>query len=305
MDVIRFLQRSGVAVAVAALTGCSSGGSSSGEATGSLTLMLTDAPVHDVAELWVEFDGVTLRRAGGPPIHISFDDPIRENLLALTPDSAAVLLNGEEVPAGTYTQLALHVNAEHDGVYDSVAVLNGGGEVELFVPSGAQTGLKLIDHFTITANQDTSFMIDWDARMGLVIDPPGLSGYILRPTLRILDMTDYGTLNGTVTMGLIIGASCTNDLNLDTGNAVYIYDGFGAVPDDIGGAGDTPVATATVRQENNGDYTYETILSPGEYTVAFTCQAGDDHPEEDNDIEFAEPVNVEVVADETSTANFQ
>jgi hypothetical protein len=39
--------------------------------------------------------------------------------------------------------------------------------------------------------------------------------------------------------------------------------------------------------------------------VAFTCQAGDDHPDEDDDIEFVEPVNVEVGADETSTVNFQ
>lgn len=295
MEAMQILKRGGAVVAAAALAGCL--GSSDEGGNGSLTLLLTDAPVHDVAQLWVEFDGVTLHREGGPPIEILFESAIQVDLLTLTPDNAAELLKEEPIPAGSYTQIALHVNAQHDGVYDSYAVLNGGGQVELFVPSGAQTGLKVINSFTITANQETSFLIDWDARMGLVINPPGLPGYILRPTLRIIDLTEYGTLAGTVAMPLVLDASCSNDLNLDTGNAVYVYDSFDVgteSPGDMGGAGHTPVATATVSQQANGEYAFSTILSPGEYVVAFTCQASDDDPEEADDIALLGAAAVEI-----------
>jgi hypothetical protein len=306
MEGFKVVKSGGAAFALVALAACSSG-SGSGPGTGTLTVALTDAPVDGVAEIWIEFDGVTLRRSGGPPIEILFEEAVSIDLLTLTDGNSVLLLDGEELPAGTYQQLALHVNAQHDGVYDSYVVTYDEQQIELFIPSGAQTGLKLIDGFTITANQETSFLIDWDARMGLV-NPPGLPGYILRPTLRIIDMTEYGILTGTVAMPLVTHAACLNDLNLDTGNAVYIYDQFDTStdePDDIGGAGHTPVATAAVTQEPTGEYTYEVILSPGEYTVAFTCQAGADDPEEDDDIEFVAPTQVSVLDGEVSEVHFE
>ena len=130
--------------------------------------------------------------------------------------------------------------------------------------------------------------------MGLE-NPPGLSGYILRPAFRIIDMTEFGTLSGTVAMSLVTDNNCINDLNADTGNAVYIYEQFDATaedPDDIGGAGPTPVATAAVTQDQDGNYTYKVILSPGDYTVAFTCQAGNDDATTDDDITFVTPTDV-------------
>lgn len=305
MDGIKLLKHGGVGVAIACLSACSN--SDSDTQTGSLTVALRDQPVQDVAEVWVEFDGLTLRRSDGAPIDLPFDGPISVDLLTLTGDNTEILLDDVSVPAGFYEQLALHVNAEHDGEFDSYVVTNVGGQEEIFVPSGDETGLKLVDGVSITADRETSFLIDWDVRMGLA-DPPGLSGQILRPAFRVIDMTAFGTLSGTVAMSLIMDGSCTNDLSLDTGNAVYIYEQFDFTaddPDDVGGAaGPTPVATATVGQEDDGTYTYETILSPGDYTVAFTCQADDDDPETDETIAFVQETDVTIVDEGAEEVNF-
>ena len=125
------------------------------------------------------------------------------------------------------------------------------------------------------------------------------------------DMTAVGTLGGTVAMELVMAdpRTCTNSLNEDTGNVVYVFEGYDVEPDDIDGE-DDPVATINVRQNNAGEYTYEALLSPGDYSVAFTCQASDDDPEVnetmDTPIEFVLPAEPNVAIEDgiTTTIDF-
>ena len=281
---------------------CSSGG---GENTsdGRLTLGLIDAPTIDVAEVWIQFTGVTLKPSDGPAFDIEFDMPVDLNLLDLTADNAALLLDGHSVPAGTYNWIALKVNAEFDGTLDSYVMLQAGGTEEIRVPSGSQNGLRLVSGFTITSNQETHFIIDWDVRKGLV-RPVGQPGYFLRPALRILDMTEFATLTGLVDMATVTDPSCTNDLSLDTGNAVYIFAGAGVTPDDIDTVDPEPLATTAVTQDTNGDYRYKALLSPGEYTVAFTCQADDDNPDSEDALVFVSPTDVSLAANDEQQVDF-
>jgi hypothetical protein len=111
-------------------------------------------------------------------------------------------------------------------------------------------------------------------------------------------------LTGTVAMPLVTAAGCANDLNLDIGNSVYIYEGAGVVPDDFDEAAPEPVATTAVKQNQTGDYVYETLLSPGTYTVAFTCQAMSDMPDTSEDIVFVAPTNATIVDGQTLTVSF-
>lgn len=293
-----------------AACGGGSGGVSGGEPTGTLTISLIDAPVDDVTEVWVKFTGVTLQpQGGGSAIEIIFPGPITVDLLSLTEGNTETLLASEPVPAGAYNWIALHVNAEFDTIIDSYVITEIGGqeEVEIEIPGGAQTGLRFVSGLTITADQETSFLIDWDLRMGLV-NPPGQLGYFLRPGFRVIDMTAFGTLSGIVATDLVSPLNsddCSNDLVQDTGNAVYIYvqSNF-TTADDIGGTvGSTPIATARVTQQN-GDYTYEVILSPDDYTVAFTCQASLDLVNDDEDIAFVQPTDVTVAVGPAGTLNF-
>ena len=281
------------------IAGCGGGGGGAGSgatdpsgptepATGILNIALTDAPVDDVTVVNVQFTGVTLKPASGDENQIVFDAPKDFDLLTLTGGLTAELLSDTEVPVGRYNWVRLAVNAEFDNVSDSYAMKSTGEQIELRVPGGSQSGLKLVSGFTVTEDQSTHLVIDWDLRKALS-DPLGQPGYHLRPALRVTDMALFGTLSGTVAEALVTDASCTNDLVAQTGNAVYIYNDMTDMPGDIGDAVNDPFTTATVTQDGAGVYTYEIIfLSVGTYTAAFTCQANDDVSDmDDDDIAFS------------------
>jgi hypothetical protein len=288
--------------AAIAVAGCGGGNSGDGDnSTGTLSIMVTDAAVDNVSEVWVEFAGVTLKPQAGDAIVVDFDMPTRINLIELQNGRSEALLHNKQVPVGPYNWIRLAVNAEFDNVFDSYAMLDNGNQVELRVPSGSQTGLKLVSGFTVTANQSTNIMLDWDLRKALS-DPIGQPGMHLRPALRVTDMAVFGTLTGTVEASLVTDETCTNgDLN-DMGNAVYLYAGEVNEPLDIRGADTDPVVTATVSQNPDGIYEFGvTYLSVGSYTAAFTCQAGDDDPEADDEIVFSAVDTMVLITDGGTT----
>ncbi len=286
------------------LTACSGSGGDpiiGDPQSGRLSVSLMDAPVDDVAELWLRIHTIRVKSEGdGPPAEFVLDPALDVDLLTLDEDSAVLLLDEEPVAPGPYEWIELVVDAEFDGIYDSYVLTHTGGQHEVRVPSGS---VRLVSGFTVPANGHTRFLIDWDTRRGLV-NPPGLPGYLLRPAFRIMDLNAVGVLSGTVATDQVLDASCTNDLSLDLGNAVYVYDGFDVAPFDVDGTEPDPVAIINVKQNTDGDYVYSTLLTPGEYTVAFTCQASDDHPDEVDDIEFVAPTNVEIVADGEHEVDF-
>lgn len=297
-----------VIVMLSALLGaCSDSGGGSGD--GTLSVAITDAPVDGVTEVTVEFSGITVNPRNGPHLEFPFNEPKSIDLAALDRGNTAELLNNQSLPAGEYNWIRLDVNADCDDVYDSFVEPNGGGMVELRVPSAR--GLQLGNGFVITANENTSFVIDWDLRKGLN-DPQGSDCFKLRPTLRIIDSTEHGTIAGTVDAALVNDMACTSDPDTGAGNVVYIYEGGSIMPDDIDGADPDPVSTANVQLNGEtGDYEYvAAFLSPGEYTAAFTCQGqGDNVPDEDNPqlnvddpIAFGPVVNDVVVVNGQTTA---
>jgi hypothetical protein len=296
-----------VAGASVLIAGCGGGGGGSGPtgpATGILSIAITDATVDLVSVVNVQFTGVTLKPASGDEIRIVFDAPKNFDLLTLTGGLTAELLSDTEVPAGRYNWVRLAVNAEFDNVFDSYAMTSMGEEFELRVPSGSQNGLKLVSGFTVTENQSTHLVIDWDLRIALS-DPIGQPGLHLRPALRVTDMALFGTLSGTVAEALVTDAGCSNDLVAQTGNAVYVYNGMTDTPGDIGDAENDPFTTATVTQDGAGAYTYEVnFLSVGDYTAAFTCQANDDVSDMDGDIVFSEPQSFVIENGVTTEINF-
>jgi hypothetical protein len=188
-----------------------------------------------------------------------------------------------------------------------------GQQVEIRVPSGE---LKLVSGFTVVQGGEASFVIDWNLRMGLT-RPPCQDGYLLKPAHRVIDLQDYGGIEGTVETALITDGSCTSDPNTGEGNEVYVFAGAGVTPDDVDGVDPEPVTTARVMlNQDSGKYEYALpFMAPGTYTVAFTCQAGDDvapdptvqpppDPAADNAIAFTPGVEVTVVAAQTETVNF-
>jgi hypothetical protein len=266
---------------------------------GIVSIAITDAAVDDVKEVVVEFHSITLKPAGGADIVVNFDPVKTIDLFDLQDGETAVLLADTSVPVGAYVWMRLGVNAEFDNVMDSFVRKNDDSQVELRVPSGSQSGLKLQSGFTVTQDSSTNMVIDWDLRKALT-DPAGQPGMHLRPALRVTDMASYGTLQGTVNEALTMADECGDDFM--AGNVVYVYSGDVAEPLDIRNSETDPLVTAMV----GDDLMYKASYLPiGEYTAAFTCQADLDDPELDDELAFAAVANMIMIANgETTTIDF-
>lgn len=289
-----------LAFSAALLAACNSGDSDSdsdSDSTGSLSLSVTDAPVDSAKAVVVEFTGVELLRADEEPVGFTFDEARQIDLLALQGGVSTALLDGVEVPAGTYEQIRLKVNAGKDAS-DSYIELDDGGKNALFIPSGNQTGLKLTDGITVPQGGSADFTIDFDLRKS-VTNPPGLGGsYILKPTLRLVQTDVVGAIGGTVSGELAAVEGCSA--------AVYVYAGTDGTPDDEGSEA-PPLSSAQVAMDDGtGHFNYTAaFLNPGDYTVAFTCNADEDDPEIDDAIAFEPAKNATVVTGETAEVNFE
>ncbi len=250
---------------------------------GTLTLAVTDAPVDFAQRVVVFFAAVEIKPATGESFMVDVNDQI--DLLALAGGGSEIILDNITLDAGHYNWLRLEVNAVAT-MMDSFIVLDDGSEHSLFIPSGDETGLKLIGGFDVPAGGNASFTLDFDLRKS-VHNPIGLlPDYILRPTLRIIDNgvngDPVGSISGEIGSNLIFNELCTS------GNAVYIFSGHDSFIDDVDGIAPDPVDSAVVTLDNaTGAWIYMVDNLPiGNYTIAFTCQAGDDDPATDDDILF-------------------
>lgn len=279
------------------LTACGGSGgseSSNNSETSMLSLAITDAPVDLANKIVVEFSGISLKPSSGDALVFDFDEPQSIDLLQLQGNAYAALLVNEQVPAGEYSWVRLHVNALEDNVMDSYMELEDGSQIELWVPSGAQTGLKLHGGFVMPAGGAANFTIDFDLRKS-VTDPKGKASAILKPSLRMVNNLEVGSIAGTVDSDLV--NSVCADPTMDAG-AVYLFNGSGVLPVDIQGIEGDPLTTALVSSDGE-NFVYEIGFVPaGDYTLAYTCEAALDDPEAADVIVFEQSDNVTVSSGE-------
>jgi hypothetical protein len=291
---------------------CSGGDGDAGSIREStLTVSLMDAPVDEVTAVKVQVAAIWLKAPDGPARQLALrSTPMTVDLLGLDDRNAALLIDDAPLEAGRYEWLAMDVNADFDGVMDSYVLTKVGGQEEIRVPSGR---VRLVSGFEVAANQAVELLFDWSLRKGLV-DPPGQPGFLLKPAFRVIDVTELGELRGTVAMATIVATGdpngcATDHADLAVGNEVYVYSGANVTPDDVDEVDPEPVVIVPVAQDAAGDYVYRTILQPGTYTIAFTCQAGNDDPEIDdsgtpNEIDFVAPVTRDATADAALVVDF-
>jgi hypothetical protein len=248
----------------------------------------------------VVFTGVEVKPAGGDVVAFDYCDPAIDvglckkiDLLELQDGATTNLLDDEELPAGEYAWVRLKVYTDPTALDASYIVIKNEETQNLethnlFVPSGGETGLKLVSGFTIAQGSIKRMIIDFDLRKS-VLAPPGLGlNYLLKPTLRMLDEQDTATIVGDVDL-----AALAIEQNVDSCvGGVYLFDGAGATPDDQDGddtdgadpvvykslevdplAGDS-VASYSIPFVDAGD------SGSASYTVAFTCNYDvDESPE--------------------------
>jgi len=258
--------------------------------SGAFTLDLTDAPVDSAQNVFVQFTGVELK---GKDIHtFTFDSPKQIDLLNLQGSNSVALLENETLPAGKYNWVRLMVDTDQS--LDTYIVMNDGTEHELSIPSGSETGLKLVRGFNISENGNSNFTIDFDVRKSIV---DSNNGYHLKPALRIVDNLEIGHIKGNVDASLF-ASSCTEP-------AIYAFSGSVA-PADISGISTDPVTTALVNfNEANGSYQYEIgFLETGTYTLALTCDSSMDDIETVDTLNFIQSNEVVVESKVKTTADF-
>jgi len=277
-------------ISTALLTSCSGevssnfAGGRSSAANAELTLSVTDAAIDNATEVTVQFTAIEIKPADGPAISHILASPMSVNLLSLQGSLSEAFFNDLEVPSGSYNWIRLSIKSV-SGERDSYIVFNDGSEYELSIPSGSQSGLKIISNFELDANKATAMTIDFDLRKSIVA---ASGGYVLKPALRLIADDQSVTLQGSVDTALTLGANCS-DSNPDSGNAVYVYVGSGVTPYDVS-TSTGPFTTALI-DSSNGDYEIG-FLPAGDYTVAFTCMADLDDPEADDTIVFQSVTNV-------------
>jgi hypothetical protein len=160
-----------------------------------------------------------------------------------------------------------------------------GAECELRVPSGAESGLKMNRGFSIPADGSLALTIDFDLRQSLRA-PPGqgsgtngacTQGYLLRPTLRLVDNASVGAIAGTVSFE-------SGTPPEDCMPKVYLFSGT-TVPDDMeetaSGTDVDPFVVVGVNLPDGAvSGTYRAAFIPaGSYTAAFTCSDDTDADE--------------------------
>lgn len=307
------------------LAGCG-GGTSDSSSTGTLNLALTDAPIDEAKSVFVEFSGLSLNQGTSEEtanwIDIEFDQPLSIDLLTLQGSSHINLLSEEQLPAGSYSEIRLHINEDStDGDLENYIVLNDGNDTTypITIPSGLTSGLKVKGDINLPPNGEVAFTIDFDVRKSIVVQ--GNNEYKLKPVLKLTEDTLTGHIAGTVDAALLSSEPnknwlCSDD-DIDTYNAVYIYSGANTTPVDISENTNEPIATALINLDtNSGKYVFEAgYLNAGDYTVSFTCNTDSesyvDVLDEQNNIigttansgdnlQFIGTQNVTVVAGETA-----
>ncbi len=294
MPITRAISLAALAFGATALSGCGGGGGQSSFAQGTLSVNLTDAPIDGAAEVRVVFTGIDLQRADGQLISLDFGTTNGQpntksiDLITLQNGVTGALTQGADVPAGDYQWMRLKVLATKDTQGQSYIKMLTGEQYPLWIPSGAETGLKLVRPFTVAQGSTTRLLIDFDLRKSITA-PPGLDpNYILRPTLRLMDELQVGKITATVDLAALATAQLGAGAPVTGCKAgLYLFSTGSAVPDDQDGSstdGADPIVYQPVVYDGVNTKVPVTIpfVAVGTYTLAATCNFDVDKADSDD-----------------------
>ncbi|MGM0579294.1 MAG: DUF4382 domain-containing protein [Bacteroidota bacterium] len=168
---------------------------------GRASFYLTDGPLEaeNVAEVVISISKVEVFGPEGWTTVKEYENPEAVNLLELQ-GGETFFLDEKELTSGLYDQIRLGLTGSVDAESETPAhyvKFDDESMEEIFIPSGNQTGYKVVGDFTIPDGGVTSIIIDFDVRKSVV--KAGNSGqFILKPTLRLIEDADVGSIEGSV-----------------------------------------------------------------------------------------------------------
>jgi len=173
----------GLSLMAAGVQGCGSDSTGLGD-TGRMTVLLTDAPFPFdlVAEANVVIERVDV--VGEFGVETIADGEQTFNLLDLQNGVTAVL-GSASLLEGPISQIRLIVSSANVVLIDETTF-------DLFVPSGAQTGIKILTPgVDIAAGAETTTTLDMDVSESFIVQgnvdtPAGIHGFIFTPVVRVV-----------------------------------------------------------------------------------------------------------------------
>lgn len=178
------------ALLATAVFGCSDDDNGSEPKFGTINMRMTDAPA-DVDAINLVIRGVSVHRGEGDDEggwETLRTDTMDVDLFTLRNGVFLDLANGR-VPAGTYTQIRLLLDEGSTIVVDGVTH-------PLVVPSGLQSGYKIIGTYHVPADGTLDLALDFDAARS--VHETGSGTWILQPTVRAMPITSVGAIKGHV-----------------------------------------------------------------------------------------------------------
>ena len=192
------------------ISACSGGGNSDSGGSGDLAFSLTDS-AGSYKAVYITIESVE--------VHIGGNDNSKNNWETIDMEKDTInlceLTNGvfEELgslrlSSGRYNQLRLHLvdTPENDEInilneshsFANYVILEDNSQHELKIPSGFQTGVKIVKGFTINENETTEIILDFDA-LSSVVEAGNSGQWLLKPTIKVGDLDEYSIINGRVT----------------------------------------------------------------------------------------------------------
>lgn len=221
--------------------------------------------------------------------------PLMVDLLSYQGSQSKALVTDQQVPVGNY-KLCVFVNdGDHPSFPSYVVVDDSGNQAPLSVkgngkcPQGVgdleQTGVLFFNEAFAVNADNNNFVVEFDLRRGLKEANGQNTGYsIQRTSVDLINTITTGTISGSVALTGFQG--CESDSTSGNGfsHAVYLYQGDVAQAE-MGpfSSSDltTPITAANVNyDESSNSYSYEFgFVTPGQYSLGYTCTANDDAEE--------------------------
>ena len=157
---------------------------------GRLKMYLVDSPAS-LDSVIICVTSVEVHKAGSDSTsgwYVINDSTRYFDLLLLT-NGASSVLGDTSLASGQYTQIRLIIG---EGSY----VIDQGVKHDLEIPSGSQTGIKLIHQFTIEPGKLYELLLDFNVDKSIIIT--GNGKYKLKPTIRVIPIVISGSISGQV-----------------------------------------------------------------------------------------------------------
>lgn len=226
-------------------------------------------------------DLVPAEETGGGVITVYDGEPVTYDILSLTNGTTEELGQAVDVPPGTYHQIRFIVESAKLSFCDDAEPASC-EEFDVFVPSGAQTGIKVnVQPPLIVADgANQTLIVDFDVARAIVETPPGSGNYLLKPTaLRVI--SEAGAIAGSVVDG---GGEALVGVTID------VFPAGSIDPADL------VVATTS---EDDGTFAFVALL-PGVYDLVLSLDGYGDQTVSDVEVEVGETTSVgEITLTET------